>query len=185
MAHGKKHWQTLSTATVYENPWIRVEDHQVLNPSGKASQYGKVCFKTRAVAILAVDASVNIYLVGQHRYTLDEYSWELPMGGAPMTEDPLTAARRELREETGLTAERWLELMRLHTSNSVTDESGVVYLARELTEGTPEFGETEDLTIRVLPLAEAMTWVYQGKITDAMSAAGILRLASDTDRLLV
>jgi len=184
MTRTKQRWRTLSVETVYDNPWIRVEDHDVLNPAGKNSQYGKVCFKNRAVAILAVDISVNIYLVGQHRYTLDEYSWELPMGGAPLAEDPLNAAQRELREETGLTAGRWLELMRLHTSNSITDESGFVFLARDLTEGPTEFGDTEDLAIRMLPLAEALDWVHQGQITDAMSVAGILRLAADTDRLL-
>ena len=180
----KQHWQTLSTETVYDNPWIRVEDHRVVNPSGNQSQYGKVCFKNRAVGILAVDAAANIYLVGQHRYTLDEYSWELPMGGAPLAEDPLTAAQRELKEETGLSAGSWLELMRVHTSNSVTDEAGLIYLARDLLEGKPNFEDTEDLTIKVLPLDEAIQWVHNGDITDAISVAGILRLAADTDRLL-
>jgi 8-oxo-dGTP pyrophosphatase MutT (NUDIX family) len=89
-----------------------------------------------------------------------------------------------LREETGLTAGRWLELLRLHTSNSITDESGFVFLARDLTEGPTEFEDTEDLAIRMLPLAEALDWVHQGQITDAMSVAGILRLAADADRLL-
>ena len=184
MTSAKQRWQTLSAETVYENPWIRVEDHKVLNPAGATSQYGKVCFKNRAVAILAVDDSGNIYLVGQYRYTLSQYSWELPMGGAPLAENPLTAAQRELREETGLTAKRWSELLHLHTSNSVTDETGFVYLARGLTAGAPEFEDTEDLSIRMLPLAEALQWVHQGKITDAMSVAGILRLAADADRLL-
>ena len=127
MTHAKRHWRMLSSDTVYDNPWIRVEDHEVVNPSGKHSQYGKVCFKNRAVGMLALDATRNIYLVGQHRYTLNEYSWELPMGGAPLIEDPLTAAKRELREETGLSAGRWLELMRVHTSNSITDEVEVEY----------------------------------------------------------
>ncbi len=184
MTSAKQHWQTLTTDTVYDNPWIRVEDHKVVNPSGRTSQYGKVCFKNRAIAILAVDTEVNLYLVGQYRYALDEYSWELPMGGAPLAEGPLIAAQRELREETGLTAGQWLQLMRLHTSNSVTDESGFVYLARDLTEGTPEFEDTEDLTIRTLPLGDALIWVHSGKITDAMSVAGILRLAADKDSLL-
>ncbi len=184
MASAKQHWKTLSTDTVYDNSWIRVEDHKVVNPAGRTSQYGKVCFKNQAVAILAVDAVQNIYLVGQHRYTLDEYSWELPMGGAPLAEDPLVAAQRELKEETGLTAGRWLRLMRLHTSNSVTDEIGYVYLARDLTEGTPEFEDTEDLAIQVVPLTEALDWVHRGEITDAISVAAVLRLAADTDSLL-
>lgn len=184
MTHVKRPWQTLSSETVYDNPWIRVEDHRVVNPSGKHSQYGKVCFKNRAVGILAVDTAVNIYLVGQHRYTLNEHSWELPMGGAPLAEDPLTAAQRELQEETGLRAGSWLELMRVHTSNSITDETGFVYLARDLSEGIPEYEDTEDIEIKVLPLAEALQWVHEGEITDAISVAGILRLAADADRLL-
>ena len=184
MTHVKQHWRMLSSDTVYDNPWIRVEDHEVVNPSGKHSQYGKVCFKNRAVGILAVDAARNIYLVGQHRYTLDEYSWELPMGGAPLIEDPLAAAKRELREETGLSAGSWRELMRVHTSNSITDEVGYVFLARDLSEGKPEFEDTEDLAIKMLPLTEALRWVHQGDITDAISVAGILRLAADAEHLL-
>ena len=184
MTDVKQHWRMLSSETVYDNPWIRVEDHEVVNPSGKHSQYGKVCFKNRAVGILAVDSARNIYLVGQHRYTLDEYSWELPMGGAPLAEDPLAAAKRELREETGLSAGRWLEVMRMHTSNSITDEVGYVFLARDLSEGPQAFEDTEDLAIKVLPLDKALQWVHQGDITDGISVAGILRLAADAERLL-
>jgi 8-oxo-dGTP pyrophosphatase MutT (NUDIX family) len=180
----KQQWQMLSSETVYENPWIRVEDHAVVNPSGKHSQYGKVCFKNHAIAILAVDTARNLYLVGQQRYTLDEYSWELPMGGGPLAEDPLAAAKRELREETGLRASRWQEVMRVHTSNSITDEIGYVFLAQDLIEGPPEFGETEDLATRMLPLGEALQWVHRGQITDAISVAAILKLALDAERLL-
>lgn len=180
MADSRRAWQTLATRTVYDNPWIRVEEHQVINPSGGENLYGKVCFKNRAVAVLALDAEGRIHLVGQHRYTLDEYSWELPMGGAPPEEDPLRAAQRELREETGLTAARWEALMHLHPSNSVTDETAVVYVARELSQGPTQFGETEDLTVRSLPLAEALRWVVTGRITDAVSVAGILRWWADS-----
>ena len=177
-------WHTLSSATVYDNPWIRVEEHRVRNPSGGENLYGKVCFKNHAVAILALSADDDLYLVGQHRYTLDEYSWELPMGGAPLNEPVLKAAQRELKEETGLTAARWEELMRLHTSNSITDELGIVYVARELTEGLPEFGETEDLTIETVPFTEALERVLRGKITDAVSVASILRLWAERERFL-
>ncbi len=176
MANKPTGWITLATETKYENPWIRLEEHQVINPGGGRNRYGKVCFKNRAVAILAVDEQNQIYLVGQERYTLGAYSWELPMGGAPLEEDPLAAAQRELKEETGLQAARWSEVMRLHLSNSITDEEGIVYLARELTEGKPEFEETEDLTIRRLPLAQALAMAVDGRITDAMSVVALLRL---------
>lgn len=175
-------WKTLSSRTVYDNPWIRVEEHEVINPSGGRNQYGKICFKNQAVGIIALDADDNVYLVGQTRYTLGEYSWELPMGGAPLAEDPRAAAQRELREETGLTARRWRELMRVHTSNSITDERGFVYVAEDLAEGEQELEETEDLAVKVLPFAEAYRWTLEGRITDAISVAGILRLAAERSR---
>jgi ADP-ribose pyrophosphatase len=171
-------WKTLRSETVYDNPWIRVEDHRVVNPAGKQGQYGKVCFKNIAVGILALDADESLYLVGQYRYTLDAYSWELPMGGAPLGQDPLAAAQRELKEETGLTARQWREYMRVHPSNSVTDELGVVYLARGLTHGAREPEETEQLSVRALPFTEAVRWATTGRITDAISVAAILKLAA-------
>ena len=180
MSNAKSPWKTLSARTVYDNPWIRVEEHEVINPSGGQSEYGKVCFKNRAVAILALDDADRIYLVGQHRYTLDEYSWELPMGGAALGEDPQAAAERELKEETGLNAKHWTRLMHLHTSNSITDEHGFVYVARELTPGEQALEETEELEVKTVPFAEAVQWVLSGTITDAISAAGILRFAIET-----
>ena len=184
MTATKQPWQTLTSRLVYDNPWIRVEEHEVINPSGGESLYGKVCFKNRAVGILALDDDRNLYLVGQHRYTLDEYAWELPMGGAPDNEATLAAAQRELAEETGISASSWQEVMRLHTSNCVTDEVGFVYLARGLSFGMPDHEPTEDLALRKLPLATAFSWVLEGRITDAISAAGILRLWVERERLL-
>ena len=168
-------WVTLATEILYENPWIRLEEHQVINPGGGRNLYGKVCFKNRAVAIVAVDDQDHLYLVGQQRYTLNAYSWELPMGGAPLAEEPLVAAQRELREETGLTAKHWSEVLRLHTSNSITDEQGIVYLARDLTAGQTQFEETEDLTVRRVPVGEAVAMALDGRITDAISVAALLR----------
>jgi 8-oxo-dGTP pyrophosphatase MutT (NUDIX family) len=176
-------WKTLSQRTVYDNPWIRVEDHQVLNPSGGRGQYGKVCFKNQAVAIAALDRQLGVYLVGQYRYTLGTYSWELPKGGAPRDADPLAAAQRELKEETGLVARRWRLLMQMYISNSVTDEFGSMYLAEDLQLGASQPDETEQLAIQVLPFAETLEWVREGKITDAISIAAILRLASDRSLL--
>jgi 8-oxo-dGTP pyrophosphatase MutT (NUDIX family) len=171
-------WKQLDSRTVYDNPWMEVREDRVINPGGGENNYGYVHFKTRAIAILPLDDDGNTWLVGQQRYTLGEYSWELPMGGAPLDELPLDAAKRELREETGLTATRWSEVMRLHTSNSITDELGIVYVAAGLTEGEPEFEETEDLEVRKLPLEDAVQLVNDGEITDAISVAAILRVAA-------
>lgn len=171
-------WKKLESRIVFDNPWITVLEDRVINPGGGQNDYGHVHFKNRAVAILPLDENSNTWLVGQDRYTLNAWSWELPMGGAPMDEDPLEAARRELREETGLSAGKWRELMRLHISNSITDETGIVFVATGLTEGEPSFEETENIEIRKLPLAEAIAMARRGGITDAISVAALLAAES-------
>ncbi|WP_339879370.1 NUDIX hydrolase [uncultured Algoriphagus sp.] len=170
-------WTTKKINPIYENPWIKVEHHDVLNPAGKESIYGKVHFKNRAMAIIPIDESGNTWLIGQYRYPLDEYSWEIPMGGGPMAEDKLESAKRELKEETGLIAEKWTEIMKIHTSNSVTDEVGFVYLAEGLTQGETEFEETELLKIKKLPFTKVVEMVMHGEITDGISVAAILKAA--------
>lgn len=170
-------WKTLSKKPIYENPWIRVEEHQVITPAGKEGIYGKVHFKNRAMAIIPIDYEGYTWLVGQYRYTLDEYSWEIPMGGGPNDLDLLESAKRELKEETGLLANKWTELLKIHTSNSVTDEWGLIYLAENLTQGETEFEETEQLLIKKLPFKEALEMVMSGQITDSISVAGLLKAA--------
>lgn len=170
-------WKRIRSRKIYGNSWIELHEDEVINPGGGISHYGKVHFKNQAIGIIPLDEQGNTWLVGQYRYVLDAYSWEIPMGGSPEGEDILETARRELKEETGLTARKWTRLMRLHTSNSVTDEEGYVFLAQELSEGEPEFDETEAIAIRKLPLEEAIEMVLNSEITDAISVAGLLKLA--------
>lgn len=177
-------WQTLESKPIYENPWIDVQEHQVLNPSGGKGIYGTVFFKNKALGIVPVDEHGNTWLVGQYRYALEEYCWEIPMGGGKIIENGdsieeqlLQAAQRELLEETGLIAEKWTKIARIHTSNSVTNEEGFVFLAEKLsqTDSSPE--ETEKLEVVKVHLSDAVEMVLKDEITDAISMVGILKAA--------
>ncbi|RIH90195.1 Methanol dehydrogenase activator [Calidithermus terrae] len=168
-------WQTLSSELVYENRWIAVTHRRVINPSGNPGVYGVVHFKNRAIGVLPLDDEGNTYLVGQYRYTLQRYSWEIPEGGGPLEEEPLEAAKRELLEETGLRADRWELLLTLHLSNSVTDEVGLIYLARGLHQGEASPEDTEDLRVQKVPLEEVYRRVLAGEITDSLTVAAVLR----------
>jgi 8-oxo-dGTP pyrophosphatase MutT (NUDIX family) len=171
-------WKTLSTRDVYENNWIKLEEHQVINPAGGNGIYGKVHFKNKAIGIVPLDQDGNTWLVGQHRYTLNAYSWEIPEGGCPLGTLPLDSAKRELKEETGMMAARWEQIMTFHTSNSVTDEEGFIFLAEELSFGANELEETEaDLVVKKVPFKVAIDMVMRGEITDSISVAGILKVA--------
>ena len=167
-------WTTLKTTPQYENPWIQVDEHAVLNPRGKPGIYGTIHYKHLALGILPVDSAGRVTLVGQYRYALGRYSWEVPEGGGPLTVDPLASAQRELRQETGLAAASWRELLRLDLSNSTSDEQAIGFLAWDLTEGAAAPDETEELRLHRVPFGEAAALVRGGEITDAISVALIL-----------
>ncbi len=170
-------WETLSSKFVYENAWIQVREDAVLNPAGKEGIYGTLHFKNKALGIVPVDAHGYTWLVGQYRYPLNEYSWEIPMGGGKIDTDILESAKRELWEETGITASEWRKVARVHTSNSVTDEEGFVFLAQNLAFGQSAPEETEVLQIRKVLLSEAVEMCMRDEITDSISVIGLMKVA--------
>lgn len=169
-------WKIEHEHIVYDNPWIKLHHFDVINPAGNPGIYGKVHFKNVAIGIVPLDEEGNTWLVGQYRFTLNSYSWEIPEGGGPLNEDPLNAAKRELLEETGLKADHWEEILRMYLSNSVTDEYSIIYIATGLTQHHAAPEETEQLTIKQIPFPVAAEMVSKGLITDAVSVAAILKV---------
>ena len=168
-------WKKVDSKLVYENPWISLTEFNVMTPAGKPGIYGTVHFKNIAIGVLVIDADNYTYLVGQYRFPLDLYSWEIPEGGCPEGTNWLDAAKRELKEETGFEAGSWTEIMTMHVSNSVSDEFAVVYVAQQLIAGESAPEDTEQLAIKKMPFAQAVQWVMEGKITDSISVAAILK----------
>lgn len=161
---------------MYDNNWINVTEYDVVNPSGGKGIYGKVHFKNIAIGVLALDDDNNTYLVGQYRFVLNEYSWEMPEGGGPEAEDKLEAAKRELKEETGLVAANWTQILRMHLSNSVTDELSIIFLATGLSQETACPEETEQLVVRKVPFDKVFEMVMKGSISDAMTVAAVMKV---------
>ena len=167
-------WTIQSTKTAYENPWIKVDHNEVTHPNGDPGIYGVVRFQNRAIGVLPIDDEGRVWLVGQHRFAFDAYSWELPEGGVPLSEDPLEGAKRELREETGFCADHWIEMNRFQVSNSVTDEEGVCYLAYGLRAGEAMPDASEELQIKRIPFRDLLEHVMSGEFTDSLTIIMVL-----------
>ena len=169
-------WTTISKEITYENNWIKVVENKVINPSGNNGIYGVVHFKNTAIAIIPLDDDYNTWIVGQYRYTLNSYEWEVPEGGCPEGEDPIEAARRELQEEVGLEAKTFELVLSMQLSNSVSDEISYTFVAKGLTYigSSPE--ETEELHSKKLPFEELYQMVLRGEIRDGLSVASILKV---------
>ncbi|MGY4537994.1 8-oxo-dGTP pyrophosphatase MutT (NUDIX family) [Mucilaginibacter sp. UYNi724] len=168
-------WKITSEKEIYDNSWINVTEYQVINPSGNPGIYGQVHYKNIAIGILPLDADMNTYLVGQYRFTLNQYSWELPEGGGIIGIDPLASAKRELLEETGLKASQWMEIQRMHLSNSVSDELCILYIARGLEQHEAEPEDTEQLVVKKVPFEDVYRMVCSGEITDSLAVAAVLK----------
>lgn len=171
----KNPWQTLERTVIYDNPWIHVEEHAVINAAGNPGIYGVVEFKNYAIGILPVDKEGNTWLIGQHRYPFDAFTWEIPEGGGKREQDPLMNAQRELAEEAGLIAGKWTLIQEIQVSNSVTNEVGYIYLAEDLSPTPPDPDEDEDLVIRKLPLSEAYAMLDRGEIKDSLTVIALLK----------
>lgn len=172
-------WQTVATREAYANPWIRVREDQVIRPDGGRGIYGVVEYRNRAIGVIPVDDDGYTWLVGQWRYCHGRYEWEIPEGGCPVGESPVEAARRELREETGITAQKIEPLLTgIQLSNSTTDEVCDIFVATGLTFGASEPEETEKLEVLRLPLAEAIQMARDGRIRDSVSVLALFAMAS-------
>jgi 8-oxo-dGTP pyrophosphatase MutT (NUDIX family) len=175
-------WSILGCETVFDDPWISLILHDVRNARDKRTSYATVHFKKRGVGILPIDKSGCTYLIGQWRFPLKRYSWELPAGGGELDEAPLAAAKRELREEAGLTARQWREILKLDLSNSITDETATCFVAWDLARSMPSPDPQEVFAERRIPFTEAVDAVWRGEITEALSVATILKVHAMASR---
>ena len=169
-------WKTKSSSYIYRNEWFSVREDQVIRPDGESGTYSVVVAERLAIGIVPLWEDGSITLVGQYRYPLDEYSWEIPAGGGQFDVESVEGAKRELLEETGITAKTWEYLGRLHTSNCFNDEVCHLYLATDLSQGVPDPDPDEILAIKTIPLEEAIKMARDGGITDAISVAGIFQV---------
>ncbi len=169
-------WKRGETRRIYDNPWLSLDEIDAVAPTGRPALYGQVSFKNVAIAVLPLHDDGTVTLVGQNRFPFADYSWEIPEGGSPLDEDPLVGGRRELREETGLVAAVWREVLRMQLSNSVTNELAIGYLATGLSPGETQPDDTEDLAMVRAPFAEVLAAAVAGHIQDALTVAMLLRV---------
>ncbi|HLG03514.1 MAG TPA: NUDIX hydrolase [Bacteroidia bacterium] len=172
----KNPWTTHESTEVYDSQWIKVTKHAVTNPGGFPGTYSVVHFKNIALGVIPLDEKMNTWLVGQYRYPIDKYTWEIPEGGGKIGIDPLESAKRELMEETGIVAKKWTKIQEMHLSNSATDEFCLLYLAQDLEIGAAEPEPDEMLQLVKVPFEEVYKMVCDGKITDSLSVTAVLKI---------
>ena len=168
-------WKTLKSEEVFNTPWISVTKHDVITPAGTTGLYGTVHFKGLAIGVLVLDEDYNTWIVGQYRYPINAYSWEIPEGGGDPKLPPIESAKRELLEETGIKANQWTELLHMHLSNSATDEYAIIFVAKDLSFHQANPDEEEDLIIKKIPFSDLYEMVMKSEITDSLTVAAALK----------
>jgi 8-oxo-dGTP pyrophosphatase MutT (NUDIX family) len=168
-------WGASDERLVFESPWLSLREYQAVAPTGHPAVYGVVGFKNLAIGVLPLHEDGSVTLVGQHRFAMRRYSWEIPEGGGALDVDPLESARRELREETGLIAQDWREVLRFELSNSATDERGFGYIATGLCPGEAAPDETEVIQVARRPFREVLDIALSGMMPDMITLAMLLR----------
>ncbi len=168
-------WKINSSKEHYDSPWINVVEHQVTNPAGKPGIYSVVHFKNLAICVLPLDHDYNTWVVGQFRFPVNKYSWEIPEGGGPIDVDPLESAKRELMEECGIAAASWTRIAECNLSNSGTDERSIIYVAKDLSFHQSQPEETEVLMVKKIPFQELYRMVMDGEIMDAPTIIAVLK----------
>lgn len=169
-------WKTHQSEKVYESPWISVTKHDVTNPGGLTGTYSVVHFKNLAIGVIVLDEENNTWLVGQYRYPIDQYTWEIPEGGGKLDVDPLDSAKRELLEETGITAKKWTKIQEMHLSNSASDEFCILYLAQDISIGKSQPEPDEELQLVKIPFEDVYQLLLEGKITDSLTVTAVLKV---------
>lgn len=175
MSEKENPWKTLKSEFIFESPWISITKHDVLNPNGNPGTYSVVHFKNLAIGVLPLDKDYTTWIVGQYRYPIDQYTWEIPEGGGKLDLTPLESAQRELLEETGIKAGKWTEIQRMHLSNSATDELAILYVAQDLSFHQAEPEDTEQLAVRKIPFDKLYEMVLNGEATDSLTVAAVLK----------
>lgn len=169
-------WKITGSHVPYENAWIKVTHHDVINAAGNNGIYGTVHFKNYAIGIIALDEQANTWIVGQYRFPFNEYTWEIPEGGGALNQSPLESAKRELLEETGIMAKEWRMIQQLQLSNSATDEVAFLFLATNLShqQAAPEEGEV--LTQKKISFEALYQMVKSGELKDSLTVAAVLKI---------
>lgn len=175
MEKNKNPWKTLNSKQIYESPWISLQVDEVINPAGKPSTYSITKFKKLAIGVIPIDKDGNTYLVGQWRYPFNKYTWEIPEGGGSFEVEPVESAKRELLEETGITATNWEKILEMDMSNYATNEVAHIFVATNLSFQPPQPDEDEEIEVKKVPIEKVFEMVMKGELTDSLTVAGIMK----------